>query len=110
MQYLCGLDRGSKSSAQAKRDGDHTRINAIVDGANVDMLDEFEENFDALTADLPAGWLDPLRNRIILRREELAGEANVADAEAELDASFRGSIGSGSDERVSGNDTDREAA
>lgn len=94
--------QGRKSSAQAKRDGDHTRINAIVDAANVDMLDEFDENFEALTADLPAGWLDPLRNRIIQRREELAGVAKVADEEAALDAGFRGALGSGSDDRLAG--------
>jgi hypothetical protein len=90
--------QGRKSSAQAKRDGDHTRINGIIDAATVDLLDEFEENFDTLTAELPSGWLDPLRNRIILRREELDGAATIAEAEAELDADFRGAIGSG-DER-----------
>lgn len=87
--------QGRKSAAQAKRDGDHTRINAIIDAATADMLDEFEENFEALTADLPMSWLDPLRNRIILRREEIAGEASVVEAEAEMDAGFRGAIGSG---------------
>lgn len=79
--------QGRKSSAQAKRDGDHTRINAIIDGADAGLLDEFEENFDQLTAELPMGWIDPLRNRIILRREELA--AGPVDGEAEMDAEFK---------------------
>jgi hypothetical protein len=96
--------QGRKSSAQAKRDGDHTRINGIIDAATVDLLDEFEENFDTLTAELPSGWLDPLRNRIILRREELDGAATIAEAEAELDADFRGAVGSGSPDRVAGRD------
>lgn len=95
--------QGRKSAAQAKRDGDHDRINAIIDGANAGMLDEFEENFDALTAELPMSWLDPLRNRIVLHREELAGAANVAEQEAEMDAGFRGAIGGGSPDRVAGN-------
>lgn len=87
--------QGRKSAAQAKRDGDHARIHGIIDAATADMLDEFEENFEAVTADLPVSWLDPIKNRVILRREELAGAANVAEAEAEMDADFRGAIGTG---------------
>ena len=84
---------GRKSAAQAKRDGDHTRINAIIDEATADMLDEFEENFDALTADVPHSWLDPIRNRIWLRREELTGTATVAEGEAALNEAFRSAVG-----------------
>jgi hypothetical protein len=79
-----------KSSAQAKRDGDHTRINAIIDAATPEVLDHWTENFDELTQELPLGWLDPLRDRIQLRREELtSGSVEAAEAEAAMDAEFR---------------------
>lgn len=101
-----------KSSSQAKKDGDHTRINALVDGATLERLDELEATFDEWTQALPFGWLDALKNRMILRREELAGEALVADAEAELDAGFRGTVGSsaGGDARLAGRDDQLAAA
>lgn len=79
--------RGRKSAAQAKRDGDHDRINNIIDSGTGSMLDEFEENFDHLTAEVPFSWLDPIRNRIALRREELA--APPIEGEAEMDAEFK---------------------
>jgi hypothetical protein len=82
-----------KSSAQAKRDGDHIRINAEIDGADVDRLDELEATFDEWTSHLPERWLEPLRDRIQLRREEIAGSAAVADDEAALDAEFRNAVG-----------------
>ncbi len=92
-----------KSAAQAKRDGDADRLNANIDAADAEWLDGFEEHFDDLTAELPLSWLDPLRNRIILRREEIAGAANVAEAEAELDQGFRETIDRGGPDRVAGN-------
>jgi len=93
--------QGRKSSAQAKRDGDHTRINGIIDAADAGTLDEFEENFDALTADLPLSWLDPLRNRIILRREELT--APIVEGAEDMDEAFRATMGSERPGRVAGN-------
>lgn len=96
-----------KSSAQAKRDGDHTRINAIIDGATPAILDHWTENFDELTADLPMGWLDPLRDRIQLRREELSAEP--VDGEAALDAEFRSVVGD-APAAVAGRGNDRAVA
>ena len=82
-----------KSSAQAKRDGDHTRINEMIDAADWERLDELEATFDEWTAELPERWLEPLRDRMELRREELTGKARVAAEEAQLDAGFRGTVG-----------------
>jgi hypothetical protein len=80
-----------KTSAQAKRDGDHDRINADIDGADLNRLREWHENFDAYTADLPLSWLDPIRDRLELRREELMRPTQ--EAEAEMDESFRAAVG-----------------
>lgn len=82
-----------KSSAQAKRDEDHVRINADIDNASMERLEEWFANFDAYTAELPFGWLDPLRDRLELRREELMGAANVAEEEAAMAEAFRSTVG-----------------
>lgn len=79
-----------KSSAQAKRDGDHIRINAMIDEADAEKLDELDATFDEWTATLPERWLEPLRDRIQLRREDLA--PNPEEAE-ELDEAFRQTMG-----------------
>jgi hypothetical protein len=82
-----------KSSAQAKRDGDHDRINDMIDTADRAKLAELDATFDEWTAELPERWLEPLRDRMVLRLEELAGAAKVAEATAELDAGFQGTVG-----------------
>jgi hypothetical protein len=82
-----------KSSAQAKKDGDHDRINKMIDQADADRLDTLEATFDEWTAELPSRWLDPVRDRIASRRAELAGAETVAEAEAELDDRFRDVVG-----------------
>lgn len=96
-----------KSSAQAKRDGDHVRINAMIDEADAAKLDELEATFDEWTAELPERWLEPLRDRIQLRREDLA--PNPVEAE-ELDEAFRQTVGSGGAGRVSGRNGARAEA
>lgn len=99
-----------KSSAQAKRDEDHVRINADIDSATMERLQEWFENFDAYTAELPFGWLDPLRDRLELRREELMGAANVAEEEAAIAEAFRATVGPASAAPVAGDHALGEAA
>lgn len=74
-----------KSAAQAKRDGDHTSINGVIDTADADKLMQLINTFDEWTAELPLSWLDPIRDRIQLRFEELEGPTPEA---AELDRQF----------------------
>ncbi len=79
-----------KSSAQAKRDGDHERIMAEVDRLTKDGLADWLANFDRYTSDLPLSWLDPIRDRLHLRRDELFGKAQPED---DMDAAFAGAVG-----------------
>jgi hypothetical protein len=81
---------GRKSGAQAKRDGDHDRIIGEIDRLTKDGLADWLANFDRYTADLPLSWLDPMRDRLHLRRDELFGKGQAED---EMDAAFRGAVG-----------------
>lgn len=101
---------GRKSSAQAKRDGDHDRINGMIDNANPAALRELHETFDQWTAEVPLAWVDPIRNRMQLRLEELNGAANVADQAADMDAAFRGTMGDRGSTAVAGSRGERQAA
>lgn len=62
-----------KSSAQAKKDGDHERILALIQShTSEDVLDMWvRQRFDAETRDLPYSWLDPLRNEVEKHRETI---------------------------------------
>jgi len=67
---------GRKSSAQAKRDGDHERIVSEINRLSKEGLADWLANCDDLTADQPLSWLDPYRDKLELRRQELFdGEA-----------------------------------
>jgi len=81
---------GRKTPAQAKRDGDHERLNAEVDRLTKDGLADWLANFDRYTSDLPLSWLDPIRDRLHLRRDELFGKAQPED---EMTAAFAGAVG-----------------
>jgi DNA recombination protein Rad52 len=80
-----------KTAAQAKRDGDHEKYTKEIDNLDKGGVLDWLEHFDEYTADAPLSWLDPLRDRLELRREELMNPH--VDAEAELDAGFRGAVG-----------------
>lgn len=84
-----------KSSAQAKRDGDHTRINEMIDTASVDDLAKLKATFDEWTAQLPERWLEPLQDRMELRLEELNAPTpdDVTEALSEMDEAFRSTVG-----------------
>jgi hypothetical protein len=88
------------SSFEANRQGLGESIKKFIDGAKPKELDLWEKNFDRNTGHLPVSWLEPLRDRIQLRREEFAreaeGEANVAEAAGELDEAFRATTMAGS--------------
>jgi hypothetical protein len=79
-----------KKSAQAKRDGDDVKLKERIAAMDTAGLDAFEEAFDEETAHLPLSWLDSIRDLVQLRREEIEGEASVAEEAAALDEAFRG--------------------
>lgn len=80
---------GRKTSAQAGRDGDNARLKAAIGALDLDGLQDWEANFDALTADLPLAWLDPVRDMLAHRREDLMFAASDDGREAaEMDAAF----------------------
>jgi hypothetical protein len=80
-----------KSGAQAKRDGDHDRIIGEINALSKEGLADWLTNFDAYTAELPLSWLDPMRDKLELRRQELF--APHLEAEAEMDEGFRAAVG-----------------
>ena len=81
---------GRKTPAQAKRDGDHERLNAEIDRLTLDGLADWFTNFDRYTSDQPIQWLDPIRDRLELRRQELMGKPSPADA---MDEGYRAAVG-----------------
>lgn len=98
-----------KRAAQAKRDGDDVKFKAEIDALDLEGVAEWFENFDEKTAHLPASWLDSVRDRLELRREELMQPTEaVAEAEAELDDGFRNAVGPG-ESRVAGRSDHRQA-
>ena len=79
-----------KTAAQAKRDGDHERMIAEIDRLSRDGMADWLANFDRYTSDLPLAWLDPMRDRLHLRRDELFGKCQDGD---DMDAAFSGAVG-----------------
>jgi len=85
---------GRKTGAQAKRDGDHERIIGEIDRLTKDGLADWLANFDRYTADLPLSWLDPMRDRLHLRRDELFGKRGDPGQDGDsLDAEYRAAVG-----------------
>ena len=80
--------RSRKSAAQAKRDGDHERVRDQIDKADIETLNELQETFDQWTAELPMSWLDPLRDRIELRREELEAPPEAQEMDRQFAATL----------------------
>jgi ERF superfamily len=65
-----GLAR--KSSAQAKRDGDHEKILAELAFCQTEAaLDAWYADFDQRTMTMPFSWLDPLRDEVEKRRNQI---------------------------------------
>jgi DNA repair and recombination protein RAD52 len=101
---------GRKSSAQAKRDGDHEKYTAEIAKLDEAGIADWTLHFDEYTADAPLSWLDPLRDKLELRREELAGERSVAQEAAQMDDAFRGTVHRGGSAGVAGNGRDMATA
>jgi hypothetical protein len=93
-----------KRAAQAKRDGDDARFKEAIDVLDLPGVAGWFENFDELTAHLPLSWLDSVRDRLELRREELM--APPIEAADEMDEAFRASVGPG-ESRVAGRSGER---
>lgn len=94
---------GRKSSASAKRDGDDEKIKAEIGALDTAGLADWFANFDSYTAHLPMGWLDPVRDMLEHRREELLRPVESIEAEAELDEGFRQTVGPAGGRSLPGN-------
>lgn len=81
--------RARKPAAQAKRDGDNEKIKAEIGKLDKAGLADWVANFDDNTAHLPLSWLDPVRDMLELRLEEL----NEPDAARDLDRQFANTMG-----------------
>ncbi len=61
-----------KSAAQSKRDGDDTRIKAEIEACPTELdLNRWYADFDKHTAHIPASWLDPVRDMVESRRNDI---------------------------------------
>lgn len=76
-EYALGRAMGAhtvarKSSAQAKRDGDHEEITRQLAACQTEReLDGWYADFDRHTANLPFSWLDPIRDEVEKRRNTI---------------------------------------
>lgn len=78
------------SSAKAKEIGLDREINNAIDGCtSTEDADDWDAEFSRHTEQCPVSWLDAIRNRMILRREEILRETG----DAELDREFAGIVG-----------------
>lgn len=102
--------RVRKSSAQAKKDGDDAKIKAEIATLDREGVKDWHLNFDRYTAELPTGWLDSIHNMLELRLEELNGAASVASEASDMDAAFRGAVGSAGAGTVAGRNGHRAGA
>lgn len=109
-QLEASVVQGRKSSAQAKRDGDHERYTSEIDALDEDGCVDWLSRFDEYTATAPLSWLDPLKNRIELRMDELKGAKNVAGGASDMDEAFRASVGPASSGGVSRGNGHSQAA
>ena len=63
---------------------------AEIDRLTKDGLADWLANFDRYTGDLPLAWLDPIRDRLHLRRDDLFGKASPDD---DMTEAFAGAVG-----------------
>jgi hypothetical protein len=85
-------DNGIKrlSSAQAKERGLDKEISDAIAGCTTqDELTDWNAEFGRHTAQCPVAWLDAIKNKVILRREEITRETG----ELELDQQFAETVG-----------------
>lgn len=86
------VSEGRKSAAQCKRDGDDVRIKTEIASLDRNGLKDWDVNFDAYTAHVPASWSDSIRDMLEARLVELDGEDAVRAAAADMDAGFSGAV------------------
>ena len=77
------------AARRLKADGEDERIRVLIEECDLAGLAEWEAKFAERTEHLPKSWLDPIRDWIALRREEVRFEA----ACAEMDAEYAASVG-----------------
>ena len=77
------------SARRLKADGEDERIRLLIEECDLAGLADWEAEFSARTEHLPKSWLDPIRDWIALRREEVLFEA----ACAEMDAEYAAAVG-----------------
>ena len=77
------------SARQLKIDGEDERIRLWIEECDLAGLAEWEAEFPTRTDHLPKSWLDPIRDWIQIRREEVLFEA----ACAEMDAEYAAAVG-----------------
>ncbi len=72
-----------KSSAQAKRDGDHERIKGMIhDCQDLEQLGFWLAKWDEHTAQLPLSWLDAIHDVYLQHRADLIDKVRLAEPEA----------------------------
>lgn len=75
------------TGAQAKERGIHTKIDdAIALCKTHDELAAWDKDFDRHTAECPLSWLDAIRNKVILRGEEITAELSHQEMDREFAA------------------------
>jgi hypothetical protein len=75
-----------RSARQLKAEGEDRRIRELIEESDLDDLADWEERFEEHTGHLPRAWLDPVRDWITLRREEIQFEAACAEMDEEYAA------------------------
>ncbi len=72
------------SSARAKDLGLDKEINDAIAGCtSIEDIDDWDAEFSRHTAQCPVSWLDAIRNKSILRREEIRAEQNHGELDRE---------------------------
>ena len=86
LQWEPAPQAARRSARQLKIDGDDQRIRAAIEECSLEELSRWEEEFDERTAHLPRSWLDPVRDWIALRREEIYFDAACAEMDEDYAA------------------------
>lgn len=80
------------SSAEAKRLGLDKQIGDAIWGCTTgEELAAWNAEFDKHTAQVPVGWLDSIRNDVVLRAEAIAAE-NEPEPGADMDEAYRATV------------------
>ena len=75
-----------KSARRLKAEGEDARIQGEIEECDLAGLEQWEAEFTGRTGHLPRSWLDPVRDMLVLRREEILFAAACAERDAEYAA------------------------